>query len=137
MPFRWNISPELLFNRRVARQGLTAEHTAHKWGQLIRKFAPKDSGRLSNAKVIRSGIDKAHLHYAGPYARRQYYGTRNGDGGITKHKFSRLKHPLATHRWHEAGVKTGLFERLLHEVRAVMREGMAEGGRFKGKGWKY
>jgi len=137
VPFKWNIPPERLFNERIARHGFTTEHTAQKWGQLIRKFVPKDGGRLSSARVIRAGNNKAYLHYAGPYARRQYYGTRSADGGITKHEFLRIKHPLATHKWHEAGIKAGLFNRLLDEVRTIIREGMVAGGRLNGMRWRH
>ena len=119
MAFRWKKSAQKSFDDHVAGNGKLVIYAAHRWGMLINKFVPAQTRTL--AKSARAaGIDnkKAILRYASPYARRQYYGKTWQRGG---HKFSRNVHPLASHRWHEVGIKRGLKRTLFNDLQKFIR----------------
>lgn len=125
MAFRWRKSPNKIVRTKIADDGKVALLMATTWARLIHKFVPMQSGVLGRPLIERNNPNEAAIIYNTPYARRQYFGTANPNspGGVTKHNFSRTK-PLATHRWHEKGLRAGLKTRLVKEVANQVRRGL-------------
>lgn len=100
------ISQDAGINRR------TMLFAATQWHRLYYDFVPMRTGVLALNVAYTATEKKAKIRHKAIYARRLYE---------NRYRFSKSKHPLATHHWDKAAIAAGKRAVLAKDIKAYIK----------------